>query len=106
MHSFTGYGSVSEEQTGLDVLRLQHWVFIKDHFRGIAGRQHSQDVLHGDSHVADDWLAAEDVGAHGNPVHQLGMRRHQSRSSWAGDFPQSRCQKQGLQQLPGLSPQG
>ena len=42
---------------------LKHGILIQNHFRGIAGRQHSKHVLHGDSHVADDWLAAEDVRA-------------------------------------------
>ena len=68
MNSFTGYGAVGKEEAGLDILRLQHRVFLKNRFRGVAGGQHSEDVFHGDSHVADDRLAAEDVGAHGDSL--------------------------------------
>ena len=33
----------------------------------VAGRKHSQDVLHGDAQVTNDGLAAEHIGAHGYP---------------------------------------
>ena len=39
-------------------------------------RQIGQDMLHGDSHVADDRLAAEDVRANGDAIEQVGLLRH------------------------------
>lgn len=42
----------------------------------VAGRKHSQDVLHGDAQVTNDGLAAEHVGAHGYPSYQVSISRH------------------------------
>ena len=86
--AFTGYRAVSEEQAGLNVLGLEQRVLLENRFGGVAGGQHSEHVFHGDPHVADDWLAAEDVGAHGYPLERFGLRGHQSGSLWAGAFPQ------------------
>ena len=86
--SFTGCGAVGEEQAGLDVLGLELGVLLEIRFDGVAGGQHTEHVFHGDSHVADDWLAAEDVGAHRYPFEQIGVRGHRSGSSWAAAYPQ------------------
>ncbi len=43
------------------VFSFKQRVLSQNCLRAVARSQHSQDVLHGHSHIADDWLAAIDV---------------------------------------------
>ena len=89
MHMFACQRAVREQKAGPDVVRFKERVVLEKALDGLARRQIGQHVLHGDPHVADDRLAAENVGAHGNAVQQfvfsnqgslLGSRRSASRT--------------------------
>ena len=71
MHLFSGHRTVGEHQAGLDVLRFKNGVFLQNQPRGIARRQHAQDMLYGDAHVADDGLAVKDVRVDGDAFEQF-----------------------------------
>ena len=55
--------SVGEEQTRLNVLRLKDRIFSENSLWAISCSKHTQDVLHCDSHVANDRFAAQYVRA-------------------------------------------
>ncbi len=58
MHLLSCHGAVGKDQAGLNVLWLKDRIFIKNLLRSISGSHHSQDMLDGDSHVADYRLPA------------------------------------------------
>ncbi len=62
---------MGEDQARSDVLRLQKRILAQYRLRSIPGCQLSQDMLHGDTHVADDRLAAEDIGTDGDAIEQF-----------------------------------
>ena len=59
---------------GTDVHRIKVGVVIKDGFLRDALGQQAQDEFHRNSHVADDRLAAEDVGPGGDAFEQVFFR--------------------------------
>lgn len=61
----------------MDVLLLKKGILTEYGLSAIARSQHLQYVLDGEAHVADDWLAAENVGANGDAIKQIGFMSHE-----------------------------
>ena len=76
MHILTGDRAVSIEQAGLNVLRLQEGIFVQNRLSRVAGREHTEDMFHGDSQITNDRLAAKDILAHSDTLHQFETRGH------------------------------
>ena len=76
MYLLSGQGTVCVEKARLDVLWLEEGILTEYGLGGIARRQHLQYVLDGETHVADDRFAAENVGANGDAIEQIGFLTH------------------------------
>ena len=58
---FACYRSVSVGEAGPDGFGLQELILLENGIRCITCGQHSRYMLHGYAHIADDWLASEDI---------------------------------------------
>ncbi len=52
---------MSVNEAGLNILTFQPWIALKDRVRCVTCRQHTEDVLDGESSTSDNWLATEDA---------------------------------------------
>ena len=71
MNRFTSDQAVSIGEARLDVLQFQEFVLPENSFGSVTGGQHRQNVFHGYTHVADDWLAAEYIRANSDPAQKF-----------------------------------
>ena len=52
---------VSVSEAGLNILTFQPWIALKDRVRRVTRRQHTEDMLDGESATSDNRLATEDA---------------------------------------------
>ena len=52
---------IPKNKANANIFDFKQRVLYQNCFRTVARSQHSQDVLHGHSHIADDRLAAIDI---------------------------------------------
>ena len=64
------------EKTRLDVLRLKDGILTEYGLDAIARSQHFQHMFDRETHAADNWLAAENVGAEGDAIKQINFLIH------------------------------
>ena len=64
-------GSLSKEQTGVDIIPLKAGIFLQDFLGSCAMSKQSQDIRHREPYTRNDWLANHDLGIHNDPFYKI-----------------------------------
>src|SRR3989441_11772596 len=70
------HDAMGADEARLDVLRLELWIALQDRLRPISCGEHSENMFDGKSVAPNRWLAAKDIGVHGDPLKEFIGCRH------------------------------
>src|SRR5712691_7841801 len=71
--AFMGDDPVGVDEVGANILGLEPVVSLEDRLRRIAGGEHAEDVLDGETPSPNDRLAAEDLRTDGDALEEIGV---------------------------------